>query len=168
MKLLSVFLLLTLLPFTPNKSEAHKYYVSVTKIDYVKSQESLQIISQIFIDDFENLIRQRYDDSITLGIEDESSMVDHYIDRYLKAKLLININGDAAKLDFIGKEYKDDIVYCYIEVTNISEINTITITNKILFDVFEDQQNIVRTSINGKDKSFILTSADNKGVLNFN
>ena len=34
-------------------------------------------------------------------------------------------------------------------------------------DVFEEQQNVVRTKIKGKNKSFILIKENDKGVLNF-
>ncbi|MEM9680306.1 MAG: DUF6702 family protein, partial [Bacteroidota bacterium] len=137
-------------------------------VEYVEEQQSIQIISQIFIDDLESLIRQRYDENITLAGDEESDMVDYYIERYLKEKILIDINGSATKFSFLGKEYKDDITYCYLEIPNISKINTFTITNDVLFDLYKEQQNIVRTKINGKNKSFILISGNNKGVLNFN
>ena len=38
-------------------SSLHKYYVSVTKIDYIKETQAIQITSRIFIDDFEKLLR---------------------------------------------------------------------------------------------------------------
>ena len=167
MKILSVFILSTLMSLA-NVTEDHKYYVSVTKIEYAKAQQSVQIISQIFIDDLENLIRERYDGSITLDVNDESSMVDSYIERYLKEKILININGNPVMLQFIGKEYKEDIAYCYLEVTGVTAIDTFTISHKALFDLFVSQQNIVRTDINGKKKSFILTLGNSEAVLNFN
>lgn len=148
-------------------SNTHEYYVSVTKVEYVKEQQSLQVISQIFIDDFEKLIQQRYDDSIALDILDESDMVDKYMEKYLKAKLHIKINTGNTDFKFLGKEYKDDIVYCYIEIENVSEIKTIEITNEVLFDLYLEQQNIVRTKINGKDKSFILVFDNRSAVLNF-
>ena len=168
MKVLKVLMILLMLPIIVASSDLHDYYVSVTRVEHVKEQQSIQIISQIFIDDFENLIRQRYDETITLNIDDESTMVDYYIERYLREKILIDVNGEATKFDFIGKEYKDDITFCYLEITDIPEVKTFTISNDVLFDLFEDQQNIVRTKINGKNKSFILISGKNKGVLNFN
>ncbi len=168
MKYKSVFVLVVLLPILFASTRIHKYYVSVTKVEYVEEQKSVQIITQIFIDDFENLLRQRYDESITLDIENELTTVDYYMERYLREKLLININGEPTKLVFLGKEYKDDITYCYLEIENISSIKSFSITNNVLFDLFDDQQNIVRTNINNKNKSFILISGNNKGVLNFN
>ena len=156
-------ILLPLLAFTT----AHKYYVSVTKIEYVKDKESVQIISRIFIDDFEKLLRERYDENITLNVKDELSTIDSYIERYLNEKLRIDINGQALNLTYLGKEYEDDIVFCYLEIEKIANIKSFEISNKILLDMFEEQENIVRTNINGKRKSFILKKGNDKGVLKF-
>jgi hypothetical protein len=154
--------------FTALKPE-HEYYVSVTKVEYVKEQKSVQIISQIFMDDFEKLLRERYDKSITLAKKNElnSVAIETYMQKYLQYKLNFKINSKDMVFKFIGKEYKDDIVYCYLEIENVKNIKTITIKNEVLFDIFEDQQNILRTKINGKDKSFILVPQNNKAVLNF-
>ena len=46
---------------TVGSADDHEYYVSVTKVEYAQEQKALQIIAQIFIDDFEELIRKRYD-----------------------------------------------------------------------------------------------------------
>ena len=145
----------------------HKFYVSVTQIEYVAEQESVQIISRIFIDDFERLLRERYDESIVLGGENESELADLYTGRYLKEKLTIKIDGKSKELIFIGKEYEDDIMFAYLEIESVKSINSIEIANAVLFDLFDDQQNIIRTEINGKKKSFILVKENAKGVLNF-
>ncbi len=151
-----------------SSSTKHEYYVSVTNIEYAKEQQSVQIISQIFIDDFERLIRQRYDETITLAEEDEPEIVDEYMKRYLKDKLKIKINGTAYDFNYIGKEYKDDITYCYLEIENIKNIKSINVVNRILFDVLPDQQNIVRLKLLNKNKSFLLISENDECVLNFN
>ena len=145
----------------------HKYYVSVTDVEYVKDQKSVQIVTRIFIDDFEKMLRERYDKSITLDIGKDESQIDVYIKKYLKSKLLITINGVSKEFKFLGKEYEDDIVYYYLEIEEISEINSFQIVNQVLFDIFEEQQNLVKTKINSKKKSFMLISQNDKGVLNF-
>ena len=166
-RLIKLSLTLGLLVLFSAFKASHEYYVSVTKVEHIKAQNSIQIISQIFIDDFEKVIRERYDENITLAIENESDQVDVYMRKYLKAKLNIKVNTADLEFNFLGKEYKDDIVYCYLEIENISDIKTIEIKNEILFDVFADQQNILRTKINGKNKSFILVPNNDIAVLNF-
>lgn len=167
MKILKFAIILLLMPALSFTS-VHKYYVSVTNIEYVKEKEAVQIISRIFIDDFEKLLRERYDENITLGAKDEISTIDAYIERYLAEKLKIDINGQASKFIYLGKEYEDDIVFCYLEIERITNIKSFEISNKILLEMFEEQENIVRTNINGKRKSFILKNGNDKGVLNFN
>jgi hypothetical protein len=141
--------------------------VSVTQIDYIKEKQTVQITSRIFIDDFEKLIRERYDESVTLAIKNEPVKVNDYIERYLKDKIKIKINKNPATLKFIGKEYEDDIMYCYLEITEVHEINSFEITNHVLYDLYKEQQNVVRTFINSKHKSFILIPENDKGLLNF-
>ena len=157
------FLLIPFLAFTA----VHEYYVSITQIEYVKDKKEVQIITRIFIDDFEKLLRERYDPNITLASEDESPKVDFYMEKYLTEKIQIKINNQDIDVTFLGKEYEADIVYCYLEIQNIESIETFEITNQVLFDLYSEQQNIVRTKINGKNKSFILIKENDKGLLNF-
>ncbi|WP_372753903.1 DUF6702 family protein [Mariniflexile sp.] len=152
MKRFIILLVLPLFAFT----SFHKYYISVTQIDYIERKQSVQIISRIFIDDLERLIRERYDETITLGGKKESLKADEYIQRYLGEKMIIKINGKRANLTFVGKEYDVDLVKCYLEIEDVKKIESFEISNKVLFDLFDDQQNIIKTKINSKQKSVIL------------
>ncbi|MBT8267008.1 MAG: peptidase E [Bacteroidia bacterium] len=163
---LQLLFLICLIPMLAFNS-LHKYYVSVTQIEYVEEQHSIQIISRIFIDDLEAVMRSRYDESLTLAIKDEPQKVDYYIEKYIKEKLVFHIDGKQQELNYLGKEYEDDIVYIYLEILNVSEINTVEISNKVLFDLQDEQQNIVRTKFKGKNKSFVLLKENAKAVLNF-
>ena len=78
-KHLSLLFLVPLLAFTA----VHKYYVSVTQIDFLPEKQAVQITSRIFIDDFEKLLRTRYDEKITLATKNESLTTDSYIEKYL-------------------------------------------------------------------------------------
>ena len=160
--LLFLFLLSTM-AFTT----LHKYYVSITKIEYVKEQKSVQIITRVFIDDLERLLKERFDDAIVLASGKDEKQIDSYIEKYMLSKIKISINEKESIINFLGKEYDEDVVQCYMEIENISAINSFEIENKILFDVFSEQKNIVRTSINKKEKSFILILEKDKGMLNF-
>jgi hypothetical protein len=58
-------------------------------------------------------------------------------------------------------------MYCYLEIENVEEIKSFEVTNQILFDMFQEQQNIVRTNINSKQKSFMLTTQNDKAQLSY-
>lgn len=83
------------------------------------------------------------------------------------SRLKININGKESVIKFIGKEYDDDVVQCYLEIEDVTNIKSFSIENSVLYDMFSEQKNIVRTHINGKNKSFILIPENDKGMLNF-
>jgi len=139
----------------------HKYYVSVTDIEYAKETKSLQIISRLFVDDFEKVLKERYLD--TLSLDDNSA--DFYMEKYFTKKLQIDVNKKPQQFNFIGKEIDGDMVHCYFEIENISNIETINVTNKLLFDTYKSQQNITHLKINGKKKSFLFIKDKSSGLL---
>ena len=158
-----IFMILLLSSF----SAVHKYYISNTQIEYVEAQKSIQIITRVFIDDFENVLKQRYDDDLTFDDED-AKMIDFYTEKYLREKLKISINGKDMPLIFIGKEIEMGIVKCYLEIEDVENVYDLAVKNQTLFDLFEEQQNIIKLNINSQKKSFVLTKQNDKAVLNFN
>ena len=65
--------LLPLLAFTA----AHKFYVSATDIEYNEENRSLQIISYVFVDDLEKLLKTRYSEELFLLKEGEPVSYTH-------------------------------------------------------------------------------------------
>lgn len=159
-----LILFLPLLAFTA----AHKFYVSVTNISYSEKDDALQITSRIFIDDLEQVLKERYGIESDLSANNESELTNEYLEKYLRRKFLVKINGEEKTFDFIGKKYDNDILVCYLEVPKIDfpSVISIEIQNEILTDLFDEQQNIVHFKINGKKKSFVLIKSDTKGMLN--
>lgn len=159
-----LILLLPLFAFTT----AHKFYVSVTNVNYSEKDKAIQITSRIFIDDFEKILQERYDIEAKLATENESRLADEFIEKYLRAKLAVEIDGVPVSYDFIGKKYDADVMICYIEAPKIdlTKIQTIQIENEILTDLFDEQQNVVHFKVDGKKKSFVLVKSDTKGMLN--
>jgi len=139
----------------------HKYYVSVTDIEYAKETKSLQIISRLFVDDFEKVLQERYIDTLSLG----DNSVDFYIEKYFAKKLQVNVNKEPKQFNFIGKEIDGDMVHCYFEIEEVSSIKTINVTNKLLFGTYKNQQNITHLKINDKKKSFLFIKDKSSGLL---
>ncbi|AXT58317.1 peptidase E [Aquimarina sp. AD1] len=160
--ILSVFLV-SLSSFTA----LHKFYVSVTQIEYKEEEKSLQIISRIFVDDIEEVLRKRYDETIELVSNEQEEKVDQYLTTYLKQKLSITVNGEEVFFNFIGKEYDNDLVLCYLEVENVESLKTIVVSNQVLMDFFDDQQNIIHVKKQEKRKSLILEKEKDQGMLKF-
>ncbi len=166
-KKFSLWLLLLAMPLLAFTA-AHKFYLSVTNVDYSEKEQSLQIISRIFIDDMEAVLEARYEVDPALATEAESPEADAYIERYLRAKFNVSVNGQRQEYRFLGKRYDKDLLVCYLEVSGVpqSSLKSVEIDNSVLTDLFEEQRNLVHFNILGNKKSLVLTSEGTKGMLN--
>ena len=176
MKKLLILLLLPLLAF----AGAHKFYVSLTDIAYDQETKALQIISRLFTDDTEKLLRERYNEAVFLSAEEEHEQVDEYLERYLEEKFRISVNGIPREVNYLGKEYKTDKIVLYLEVTNVEAVEEITVAkvknvsgvdrtvaNTLLSDLFPEQKNVVKVEVGDKIKSLLLGSFKEQGSLFF-
>jgi hypothetical protein len=137
-------------------------------MEYVKEKNSLQIITKIFTDDIEDALQLRYDASISLDTNKETKAADEDLKKYILQKINIKVNGKPVQLNYIGKEYDTDMVVAYIEVTGVKDIKSIEVENKILMELFSDQQNIIHLKTPNSRKSLILDKDEPKGKLDFN
>lgn len=159
-----VLVVLPLLSFTVS----HKFYVSVTNVGYSEQEDALQITSRVFIDDMDALMKERYDIDTQLDTERESPLAEEYLEKYLRSKFVVEVNGEPISYTYIGKKYDIDVIVFYIEIPelNYPEVRSIQIQNEMLTDLYDEQQNIVHFKIKGKKKSFVLMKENTKGVLN--
>ena len=167
MKFLRITILLVVLTTTLSFT-THKFYVSITKVEFSPEESSLQIISKLFIDDIEDVLQARYNPSIVMGGEKETEATGEFLKEYVLQKLDVEVNGKPVTLNYLGYEYDNDVVKTYIEVKGVSELNSISVENKMLMELFEEQQNIIHVKRFKKRKSLVLEADNPKGLLNFN
>ena len=147
---------------------AHKFYVSTTKVEYVKERKSIQIISKIFVEDLELVLQERYSSRVQLDPKKETDLDQNYVLNYILQKLKFKINEKEAQLIYIGKEYDIDILNIYFEIEDVDSLESIRIENKILIDLFPEQQNIIHFSNEKNNRNLILDKNRPNGLLNFN
>lgn len=145
----------------------HKYYIALTEIEYVEKKKNIQMIMNVFLDDFETAVNKEYNIDLQLNTTNELQNSDRYFIKYLKENFTIWINETAANYTFVGKEYEGDILYFYLELQNIEEVRSITVKNTMLVKQFPEQQNLVKAIVNAKRKSLFLDRSTDKGLLKF-
>ncbi len=143
----------------------HKYYISLTKVVYVKEKNAVQITMKFFIDDMELALEKRHEQPMELATKDENKLADKYLETYIRQKFKIWINEQEYSYNFLGKEYENDQVFFYLELEDIEQITSIAIQNSMLFDEFEDQQNYIQLKLDKVQKTFILVRANDKEML---
>ena len=159
--------LIILLVFPLAAFTLHKYYISLCEIEYIEAQKSLQITLGMFIDDIEFTLNKNHNSTLNLATDIEVENIDEYYINYLNEHFKVIVNNELKSYEYIGKEYDDDIVRFYLEITDIQELSSIEITNNSLFKYFENQQNIIKIKAFKTNKTFYLTQNNDKGLLNF-
>ena len=138
----------------------HKFYVSVTQIDYVPSKKRIEITHRIFIDDLEKALEKKYKKKVYLTSKKELPEAETLIKDYLKENVKISINKKAQNLEFLAREVEGDVLIFYTKIAISKKINTFEIFNSLLTDIYKEQQNIVHVNMNSNKNSFLFTNSD--------
>lgn len=161
-KLLLFVLIVPLFAFT-----AHKYYLSLTQINYNSKNKSVEVIINIFIDDLETALTKIHNKKFELDTKNEPEDSDKYFLEYLQKNVKFKVDGKSYNFDFIGKEYDGEVVFFYLEIKNVPTVTEIEINNTILLEHFPQQQNLVKSKVNKKHKSILLTKKEQIGILKY-
>ena len=137
------------------QASIHPYYVSTLEIDYRPDRAALQITMRVFTDDWQLMLNTHYDKTLRLDPDTDTEKVLTHSADYFQQYLELNLNGTDVTPRVLGKEYQDDQLVLYLEIAGVAELQTIAVSNRILFAEFEGQQNIVRIKTPTKRKSFL-------------
>lgn len=166
MKFYKIALILLVFPFL-TASTTHKFYVSITTIEYAPKEQTLQVITKIFLDDIEDALEARYGKKFYFNSKKETEAGSKLLEEYVLQKIKISVNGKPATVNYIGKRYDIDVVELFIEIPDVSKLNSIEVENKVLLDMFSEQQNIIHVKKNNTRRSLILENQNPKGLLKF-
>lgn len=147
---------------------AHEYYVSLTEITYNPENERVEIISRLYHDDFETVLKARYNENIELKPSNQSENVESLIRLYFDKKFKISIKEKEVKIEYLGYKFDQDRINIFLKVEGVKDFDSIKIENLLLTDVIEDQKNIVHCFKLNQKKSVLLTRFDSEALLKFN
>ena len=153
-----ILFLITLFSLTSLRPLDHKFYLSVTQMEFDADKNRITAISRVFVDDLEETLRQRYDVHLALGTDREDAMASFYISRYVEQKLIVEMNNQPLKFTFAGFTYQNDQIVLLSEFSVIpSDEYEIKVTNALIADAYSEQQNLVHFRMNQKKQSEVLT-----------
>ena len=98
----------------------HNFYVSTTSVRYVPNENSFQITTQVFLDDFESALRLNGNENISLTPDGSQVKIDSLIEDYLRKNIIFKAKGKKMNFDFIN--FPVDLTF-----TNISLSKSIII-----------------------------------------
>lgn len=145
---------LSLAVTTPSPTPLHEFHTSIAEIEYNRKSRAFEVSLRVFIDDFEKALG---------GLSGKKEMLDktnkHHtlIMKYIKQNFFItNRRGKQKEMTLIGKEFKTDAVWLYIEIPFRESLRKAKFTNSLLMEHFDDQVNIINLQYKGKKESFLF------------
>ena len=143
----------------------HPYYVSTMEIDYRPDRSALQITIRVFTDDWQLMLNTDYDQELRLDPDSDAAQTVIHSSDYLQKEIELKLNDNKVQPVFLGREYQDDQIVFYLEIKDVAEVKTLTVSNSILFEVLDGQQNIVRIKTPIKRKSYLQTQGQVRDVF---
>ena len=122
---------------------AHKFYVSVSYMEYDKERKAIEVQKKIFFDDLEFVIKEKHNLSSFDILKSEKDSVDKYIESYLYENILFDIDGIKRKINYLGHEYLNGTINCYFEILEVDKFENLFIKDTSLFSDFDSQENLI-------------------------
>jgi len=167
-KLLLITLVFScLLTLSSMKEGKHPLHVSTTEIEFNSKERSLEISCRIFTDDFETILAKQFKTKTDLTKPSMQKTMDELIKKYMAAHLKLNVNGKNASFTYVGFEIDHEATNVYLEIDNINSLQKLGLTNSILYDLFDDQMNILHVQRKGVRKSVKTNFPETLAAVNF-
>ncbi|MGN7783558.1 DUF6702 family protein [Niabella sp. 22666] len=167
---MSVVLLLNkwLLGFFLFNANVHPYHVSATEMEYDAKSKRVEISTKIFTDDFETVLAKVYKQKTDLSNPKLKTQMTVLVNKYITTHLTLKTGDKILPLQLYDWEIDHEAVYVYaIAEAPAFNIKSIMVENKVLYDLFDDQVNIVHFIYKGNRKSAKLVYPETKLSLAF-
>ncbi len=152
-KILFPVLAVVLLSFT-----MHKYYISITEIDYNAKSKTFEISIKFIGHDLEKALTNAGAPNLYLGTEKEVRNANAYLKRYIERKFKMVVDDKQLEHEFIGKEINnDDFIYCFLQSNKVEDPKEITIKSTLLTELFSRQANTIYLKSGDQKVSYYLT-----------
>ncbi|WP_333854573.1 DUF6702 family protein [Epilithonimonas sp.] len=140
--------------------KVHPYHVGSMEFNYNQKSKSFEISGRFFMDDLENAINKKYEKNLHfLNPKSEKEMneaLKNYASEYVKLK----VNNQFVKVKFIGYEEDKESVDIFLESETVANPKKVETAVSFLYNLFDDQMNIIHIVINGQRKSERLNYPD--------
>lgn len=124
-------------------SKLHPFHISMTEIKYNSGKKMLEISEKIFWDDLEVELNDYSKKKINFLKPTNKEELNKLVEKYILEHTEIIINDKKVVLNYLGYEIEEEVVWIYVESSNIPTPKTAQIKNGVLFKSFPGQQNII-------------------------
>lgn len=136
----------------------HDIHVCISEVRWNEASASFEVSIKVFIDDLETALSREKVTGLYIGTPKETKDADTHIASYLDKHFHIAMDGIRLPAEFVGKEVAEDYlaIWCYVEFPGFKEPKSCTVSNDILFELYEDQRNIMDIRMSKTHKAYTI------------
>jgi hypothetical protein len=150
-RLLAACLFATLLGWPRTVAEAHPIHTTLTQLAYDRGARSVTISVRVFADDFGTAIQRH---SGGRGSFDQAALA------YARRTLTLSPGGKKAlPLSWCGARQQGIVVWLCLRAP-ARGLEGLVVHNRMHFELFDDQVNIVQATVDGRRRSLLFTRGD--------
>lgn len=156
MKKLLLFLCCIFFLFSFNEAK-HPYHVGSVEINYNSQSKTFEITGRFFLDDLENGLSQKYGKSFHFNDTKYKTQLKEALKNYSAEYFRLKTDNKFLKINYVGYEEDNESVNLYLESEKVNTPKKVEAAVSFLYNLFDDQINIVHIIVNGNRKSEKLT-----------
>jgi hypothetical protein len=145
-------------------ANAHKFYTSLTQVEYNAKANSAEVIMNLFVDDLEGALSNHHKRTVKSTDNDFKALLYKYLDNKFQVQ---DIKNQALKNEYVGMEFKRDMVSVYLEIKLGEGLNQVNLKQVSLLEAYKDQTNIVNLR-DGKNKTSLVFRAGTPDIQTVN
>ena len=131
-------------------SSAHKYYFSLTEMEWNTESQTFEVVVDLSTHDAEYALSAIYNEKIFLDSKNFESLLQHWLDKHL----ILLLNDTATDWQWIGIEGTHKKISIFLESQVIQPNSRVKLENTLLTQVFSKQVNTVNVKISNQKKSY--------------
>lgn len=147
-----LFLLPVFLFFSFNTVK-HPYHVGSVEISYNPKSKAFEITGRFFLDDLENGLGKKYGRPFHFNDPKYKAQLNEALRSYSAEYFKLKVNNKFLKVNYIGYEEDSESVNLYLESEPIINPKKVEAAVSFLYNLFDDQINIVHIIVDGERKS---------------
>lgn len=156
--MLSLIFTFTFLIFNSSKAEAHTFHTTLTRIDYNTKEKTAEITVQLFTHDLEGFLEKRTGKRLNF---EKTPETEGLIFAYLKENwTLKNKKGVTKTLGWVGLKQETDTAWLYFETKMPEGLNGATLQNRMFFEMYDDQVNLLIAKDGDKKADLVFKVGD--------
>ncbi|UPQ77551.1 MULTISPECIES: DUF6702 family protein [Chryseobacterium] len=135
----------------------HPYHVGSVEINYNQKSKTFEMTGRFFLDDLENGLNNKYGKSLHFNDPKFKPQLNEALKNYSAEYFKLKANNKLLNVKFIGYEEDQESVNIYLESEKIENPRKVEAAVSFLYNLFDDQINIVHIIVNGNRKSEKVT-----------